>query len=66
MIGHHFLELVLSLGDTLAVVRVDDEDESLRVLEVMPPQRSDLVLAAHVPHGEANVLVLDLPKSDKY
>jgi hypothetical protein len=31
----------------------------LGVLEVMPPQRSDLVLPAHVPDGELDVLVLD-------
>ncbi len=55
----HFLQLVLRLRDPLPVVGVDDEDESLRVLEVVPPQRADLVLAAHVPHREADVLVLD-------
>ena len=31
----------------------------LCVLEVMSPQRSDLVLSADIPHGEADVLVLD-------
>ena len=31
----------------------------LGVLEVVPPQRADLVLAADVPHGEADVLVLN-------
>lgn len=30
---------------------------TLRVLEVMPPKRPDLVLTANVPHGETNVLV---------
>ena len=49
----------MRLADPLAVVGVDDEDESLRVLEVVAPQRADLVLTADVPHGEANVLVLD-------
>ena len=57
--AHHLLQLVLSLGDSLPVVGVDDEDDSLRVLEVVAPQRPDLVLAADVPHGEADVLVLD-------
>ena len=55
----HAMQLVARLADALAVVRVDDEDETLRVLEVVSPQRPDLVLAAHVPHGEADVLVLD-------
>ena len=49
----------MRLADPLAIVGVDDEDESLGVLEVVAPQRADLVLAADVPHGEANVLVLD-------
>ena len=43
----------------IPVVTVDHEDESLGVLEVVPPQRPDLVLAAHVPHREADVLVLN-------
>ena len=55
----HLLQLVVRLADPLSVVGVDDEDESLGVLEVVAPQRADLVLTADVPHGEANVLVLD-------
>ena len=55
----HTMELITSLADTLSIVRVDDKDESLRVLEVVSPQRSDLVLTADVPHSEADVLVLD-------
>lgn len=31
---------------------------TLGVLEVVPPQGTDLVLATYVPHGEADVLVL--------
>lgn len=31
---------------------------TLGVLKVVPPQGSDLVLATHVPHGKADVLVL--------
>lgn len=30
---------------------------TLGVLEVVSPKGTDLVLAAHVPHGEADVLV---------
>lgn len=37
---------------------MNHKDEPLRVLEVAAPQRLDLVLAAHVPPGEAYVLVL--------
>ena len=32
---------------------------TLGVLEVVAPERADLVLAANVPHREADVLVLD-------
>ena len=31
----------------------------LSVLEVVAPQRADLVLTSDVPHGEVNVLVFD-------
>lgn len=55
----HALQLLAGLDHTVAVVAVDDEDDALGVLEVMPPQRPDLVLPAHVPHGELDVLVLD-------
>lgn len=55
----HALELLARLDHTVAVVAVDDEDDTLCVLEVMPPQRTDLVLAADIPHGELDVLVLD-------
>jgi hypothetical protein len=34
-------------------------DHNLGVLEVMPPQRTDLVLTTDIPHGERDVLVLD-------
>jgi hypothetical protein len=55
----HTLELLAGLNDTVAIVAVDDEDDTLGVLEVMPPQRTDLVLATDIPHGELDVLVLD-------
>jgi len=55
----HALQLLARLDDAVAVVAVDDEDDALRVLEVVPPQRANLVLPAHVPDGELDVLVLD-------
>jgi len=55
----HSVQLLLGLADSLAVVAVDDENQPLRVLEVMPPERSDLVLAADIPDGEGNVFVFD-------
>ena len=55
----HPLELLTGLNNTIAIVAVDDEDDTLGVLEVMPPERTDLVLTADIPHGERDVLVLD-------
>lgn len=55
----HSLELLAGLDNTVAIVAVDDEDDTLGVLEVMPPERTDLVLTADIPHGELDVLVLD-------
>ena len=55
----HSLELLTCLHNTIAIVAVNDEDDTLGVLEVMPPQRTDLVLTTDIPHGELDVLVLD-------
>jgi len=55
----HTLQLLPRLNNTIAIVAVDDEDDALRVLEVMPPERADLVLSSDIPHGELDVLVLD-------
>jgi len=55
----HPLKLLPSLADTLPVVGVDDEDNTLGVLEVMAPEGADLVLSTDIPHGEGDVLVLD-------
>jgi len=55
----HLLELGASLLDTLPIVRVDHEDQTLGVLEVVAPQRSDLILTTDIPHSEVDVLVLN-------
>lgn len=55
----HALQLLTSLDNTVAIVAVNDEDDALGVLEVMSPERTDLVLSTDIPHGELNVLVLD-------
>lgn len=55
----HSLQFFAGLDDTVAIVAVDDKDDALGVLEVVPPQRTDLVLTADVPNGELDVLVLD-------
>ena len=55
----HALQFLPSLNNTVTIIAVNDEDDTLGVLEVMSPQRSDLVLSAHIPYGELNVLVFD-------
>lgn len=55
----HALEFFAGLDNTVAIVAVDYENDTLGVLEVMSPQRSDLVLTTDIPDGELNVLVLD-------
>lgn len=55
----HALKFLTGLNDTVTIVAVDDEDDTLGILEVMSPQRTNLVLTTNVPHGELNVLVLD-------
>ena len=55
----HLLELLVGLGDTFAIVGVNNKDETLGVLEVVAPQGTDLVLTSDIPHGERDVLVLN-------
>jgi hypothetical protein len=55
----HALQLLAGLDDTVTIVAVDNEDDTLGVLEVVSPQRSNLVLTTDIPHGELDVLVLD-------
>ena len=54
---YHSLQLILGFGDSLPVIGVHNVDETLRVLEIMPPEWPDLILTADIPDGEADVLV---------
>jgi hypothetical protein len=55
----HPLQLLSCLDNTISIIAVDDEDDALSVLEVVSPQRPDLILSTDVPHRELNVLVFD-------
>jgi hypothetical protein len=55
----HSVQLISGSIDSISVVGIDDEDDAVRVLVVMSPERSDLVLPTNVPDSEGNVLVLD-------
>jgi len=55
----HPVHLVPLFADPVPIVGVDNEDETLGVLVVVPPEGPDLVLTPDVPHGEVRVLVFD-------
>lgn len=55
----HALQLLTGLDNTVAIVAIHHEDNTLGVLEVVAPERTDLVLTTDIPHGELNVLVFD-------
>lgn len=48
ILAQHSVQLVLCLVDTITIVRVDHEDQALRVLEVVSPERPNLVLSSDV------------------
>lgn len=53
------VELLPGLIDPVTVSAVHHEDEALRAGIVVSPKGADLVLPAHVPHVELDVLVGD-------
>ena len=57
---HAHLKLAGGFCDALAVLAVNDIDEAVGVVEVVAPQRPQLLLAAHIPDSEQHVFVLHL------
>lgn len=55
----HTLQLLTSLYHTVTIVAVNNKDDTLGILEVVPPKRPDLVLSTDIPYGKLDVLVLD-------
>jgi hypothetical protein len=55
----HALQLLAGLDNTITIVAVNHEDDTLSVLEVVAPQRTNLILTTDIPHGKLDVLVLD-------
>ena len=55
----HALQLFPGLDNTVTVIAVDNENDTLSVLEVMSPEGTDLVLTTDIPHSKLNVLVFD-------
>mmetsp|Transcript_19158 Transcript_19158/g.73623 ORF Transcript_19158/g.73623 Transcript_19158/m.73623 type:complete len:215 (-) Transcript_19158:73-717(-) len=52
----HLPQLEASLLHAVHIVTIYNEDNSLCVKEVVPPQSADLVLTADIPDGELNCL----------
>ncbi len=44
----HPVKLLPGLSDTVAIVAVDHKDDALSVLEVVAPERPDLVLTSYI------------------
>jgi hypothetical protein len=55
----HALQLFPSLDNSVTIVAVNNEDDTLGILEVMSPKRTDLVLSTNIPDSELNVLIFD-------
>jgi len=55
----HALQLLPGFDHTISIVGVDNENDTLCVLKVVSPERSDLVLTTNIPHCELDVLVFD-------
>jgi hypothetical protein len=53
------MKFLLGLVDTVTVLAVDNEDETLGTGVIMPPERTDLILPSNVPNIEFDVLVRD-------
>ena len=48
VVQHHLMQLLRRLAHAVAVVRVDDVDQTLRARVVVSPQWSDAVLPSHI------------------
>ena len=55
----HLVKLVVSIFETLVVITIHHEDDTVGVLVVMAPEGADLVLSTYIPNGEGDVLVLN-------
>ena len=53
-----YLKLLLGLLKALGIGRVDDVDEDVRVVKVIPPVRPDLPLSSNIPNIELEPLAL--------
>eukprot|EP00981_Chlorochromonas_danica_P009114 scaffold2505_cov152-Ochromonas_danica.AAC.7 len=60
LVVQQLVQLLLRHANPNAICAVDDEDDGLRVLVVVLPERAIASLAAHVVDGEVNVVLREL------
>ena len=58
-LSKHSMEFFLSKIHTIFITGVNDKDESLGVLVVVSPEKSDFVLSTNIPDGEFNLFVFE-------
>ena len=56
VVGEQGVQCFCRFAQSMGVIRVNHENQALRAVIVLPPQRP---LATNVPHCKANVAVLD-------
>ena len=55
----HSVQFVARRVNAIRIIGIDDKDETLRVLVVVAPQRTDFILTADVPNCKGDVLVFN-------
>lgn len=45
--------------NSITIVTVDNIDQALSILKVMPPKGADLVLSANIPDGKLYIVVVN-------
>lgn len=55
----HSLQFFTSLYNSLAIVAINNENNALGILEIVPPKRPNLVLSTNVPYGELDIFVFN-------
>ena len=60
------LELGCRSLHPLSVLTVNNINQAIRIVEVVTPQRTKLLLTSNIPHSKENILVLNLFHIETY
>ena len=55
----HSVHLITSSIDTVRIIGIHHENESLGILVIVSPERADLILTTDIPYSKGDVLVFD-------